>query len=198
MWWFVLPWGWASIPTPDDPARTIRKKTLLLQTSVRELNPDLLVAETAAGPPEQVAVEGGRKQINCTVLRSISPSFELRRLSRHLRDMHCFRICESIKSFKRDAQNQSGRMKRHQLRVLRLDELPENGRTRSETDGTLLMNLTCLERKLLMIASCKTRGSAHPCAPPVAFVGSGLTKPLPCCSAGSCANCPVALQEINH
>ena len=115
-------------PTAEDPTRTVKKNKLLLQTSVRELHADLFKA--GVGLPE-IVLKDGKKQISDTVFRRILP-FELRKMSKHLKEMCCCKICESM-NFKQDALNQWRRKKKKQLE-LKLEAL-QNAQTRTQRDA---------------------------------------------------------------
>ena len=91
---------WCPAPTKDDPRKVKRRQKLLLQVPVRELHSDLHKPDI--GLPE-IVLKDMKSQLSDTVFRRILP-FELRKMSKHLKEMCCYRACEST-NFKQDAFN---------------------------------------------------------------------------------------------
>ena len=94
-------------PTPDDLIHTVRRNNILLQCSFRESHNDLY--KQGIGLPELVIVDG-KKQVSDTVFRQMLP-FELRPMSKYLKQMCCCMICESF-DFKH------GALKKDEERIL--------------------------------------------------------------------------------
>ena len=185
-------------PTHDDPKRTVRKNKLLLQCPVRELHSDLHQPEI--GLPH-IVLKDGKSQLSDTVFRSILP-FELRPMAKHLKQVCCCMICESM-HFKQDALNQWRKEQKKDLKHT-WEQLPE-GPTRAQ--------MTAKEQahdKHLLCSHEAFCGDAdlHPtsrdavlsiqCDPADDFAGSVLTKLK--CACGKCNDCPECVRpeaELN-
>ena len=181
-------------PTDDDPSRTVRKNKLLLQTSVRELHSDLFKPGT--GIPE-VVMKDGKKLISDTVFRQILP-FELRPMTKHLKEVCCCKICETMK-FLQDALNQWRKKKKKQLKD-KWEQLPV-GITRQMKEAKeealhrfILFQSEGFVGEFDLHPSAKDAALSIQCDPPEGFVGSGLTKL--CCALGRCDDCPQFARPI--
>ena len=103
---------WCPAPTENEPRKVERRNKLLLQVPVRELHSDL--HKPQIGLPE-IVVKDGKSQLSDTVFRQILP-FELRKMTKHLKQMCCHKICESI-NFKQDALNQWRKKQKEKLKT---------------------------------------------------------------------------------